>query len=149
MLRFLVAACGVGVSESVAVTVKLAVPDAVAVPDIAPVEELRDSPAGKLPLVTDQKYGDTPPVACKLAPGYADCATPVGSELVVTLSGVAEMLMLRAAVAVAAVGCSESVTFTVKLIAPVTLPDGVPVIAPVLELRLKPAGKLPPLMLHE
>ena len=54
MLRFLVAACGAGVSESVAVTVKFEVPAAVGIPEIAPVALFRDSPAGKLPVVTDQ-----------------------------------------------------------------------------------------------
>jgi hypothetical protein len=66
---------------------------------------------------------------------------------VTTLSGDAEMLMLSAAVAVPA-GCSESVTFTVKLIAPVTLPVGVPEITPVLEFMVKPAGRLPALIDH-
>jgi hypothetical protein len=50
----LVAVCAVGVSESVTVTVKVVVPESVGVPEIAPVEIFRDSPAGKLPGVTDQ-----------------------------------------------------------------------------------------------
>ncbi len=41
-------------TESAACTVKLAVPVAVGVPVIAPVEELKLSPAGSEPLVTDQ-----------------------------------------------------------------------------------------------
>jgi hypothetical protein len=52
------------------------------------------------------------------------------------------IVMLRAAFAVL-VGLSESVTVTVKLVAPTNGPVGVPVIAPVPEFRLKPAGKLP------
>jgi hypothetical protein len=83
-----------------------------------------------------------------VAPAYVDCATPLGSELVTTLRGAAVMVMLRAAVAVAPVGCSASVTFTVKLIGPVTLPVGVPEIAPVLEFNDSPAGKLPALIDH-
>jgi hypothetical protein len=54
--------------------------------------------------------------------------------------------MLRAAVALCAVGVSASVTFTVKLIGPVTLPVGVPVIAPVPPFNVKPAGSAPTLI---
>jgi hypothetical protein len=56
--------------------------------------------------------------------------------------------MLRAAVADNAVGVSESVTFTVKLTGPVTLPVGVPEITPVLAFRVSPAGREPRLMDH-
>jgi hypothetical protein len=68
MPRFFVAVCAVGVSESVTVTVKFDVPAVVGVPEIAPVELFKDSPAGKLPVVTDQEYGETPPAACNVAP---------------------------------------------------------------------------------
>jgi hypothetical protein len=54
MLRFFVVVCAVGVSESVAVTVKLAVPAVLGVPVIAPVDVFRLNPAGKLPVVTPQ-----------------------------------------------------------------------------------------------
>jgi hypothetical protein len=67
-LRFLVAVCAVGVSASVAVTVKFVVPEALGVPVMAPVELLSERPVGKLPVVTAHEYGVTPPVACKLAP---------------------------------------------------------------------------------
>ena len=80
-----------------------------------------------------------------MAPGYADCATPVGSELVTTLSGAAVMVMLRAAVALPE-GCSESVTFTVKLVRPVALPVGVPEITPVFAFIVRPAGRAPRLI---
>lgn len=50
-------------------------------------------------------------------------------------------VMLNACVADCATPALESVTFTVKLDTPAVV--GVPVIAPVLLLRLKPAGKLP------
>ena len=40
-----------GLSESATVTVKVEVPFAVGVPEIAPLLELMDSPAGRLPLV--------------------------------------------------------------------------------------------------
>jgi hypothetical protein len=54
----------------------------------------------------------------------------------------AVIVMLRAALAVL-VGLSESVTVTVKLVVPTKGPDGVPVIAPVPEFKLNPAGRLP------
>ena len=53
MLRLLVDVCGVGVAESVTVTVKGNVPAVVGVPKIVP-EPLRLRPAGKLPDVTAQ-----------------------------------------------------------------------------------------------
>ena len=66
--------------------------------------------------------------------------TPAGNEVVVTdTAGLTTIL--RFAVAVFAVGVSESVTVTVKF----TVPDalGVPEIAPVAAFNVKPAGKLP------
>jgi len=55
--------CG-GLPPSLTVTVKLLVPLAVGVPEIRPVAEARLSPAGRLPLLTDQVYGVVPPLAC-------------------------------------------------------------------------------------
>jgi hypothetical protein len=86
-------------------------------------------------------------VACKFAE-YADCTTPVASEVVVTLSAGAVMVMLRFAVDACVVGVSESVTVTPKLIGPVTLPVGVPVIWPVEAFNARPAGKLPVVTAH-
>ncbi len=68
--------------------------------------------------------------------------------MVVTLNGAAEIVIVSAFVADCAVGVSESVTFTVKLIAPVVVPVGVPAIAPVDAFRVSPAGRLPLEMLH-
>ena len=70
-------------------------------------------------------------------------------DAVVTLTGVtaAVTVMLRAFVAVCAVGVVESVTFTVKLLVPAAV--GVPEIAPVDAFRVKPAGRAPVTMLHE
>ena len=62
--------------------------------------------------------------------------------VVATFKVVAVMVMLKLAVAVL-VGLSESVTVTVKLVKPTKGPVGFPVIAPVLEFKLKPAGRLP------
>jgi hypothetical protein len=73
--------------------------------------------------------------------------TPAGSgDVVVTLKVGALIVMLKIAVAVFA-GDSESVTVTVKLVAPVVVPVGVPEITPAL-LKLKPAGRVPGGTLH-
>jgi len=55
------------VAESVTVTVKVNVPAADGVPEITPVDEFKVNPAGRLPVVTDQVYGVTPPVAANVA----------------------------------------------------------------------------------
>ena len=68
--------------------------------------------------------------------------------MVVTLNGAAEIVILSVFVADCAVGVSESVTFAVKLIAPVVVPVGVPVIAPVDAFSVRPAGRLPLEILH-
>ncbi len=72
---------------------------------------------------------------------------PPASEVVVTFSGGALTAMLRLAVVVAFVGVCESVRVTVKVEVPVNVPVGVPKITPAL-LKLKPAGKLPAVLLH-
>jgi len=56
---------GVPESETLKVSdVALAV--AVGVPVIAPVDWLSESPAGSMPLVSDQVYGVAPPVAASI-----------------------------------------------------------------------------------
>lgn len=72
--------------------------------------------------------------------------TPAGKVLVVTDSA-GFTTMLRLAVAVLAVGVSESVTVTVKFAVPAVV--GVPEIAPVAALRFRPNGKLPLVTDHE
>ena len=54
--------------------------------------------------------------------------------------------ILRLAVAVCAVGVSESVTCTVKLEVPRTV--GVPVIAPLAPFSVSPVGRLPLVIAH-
>jgi hypothetical protein len=71
---------------------------------------------------------------------------PPNSDVVVTRSGALLTVMLRLADLVAGVGVCESVTFTVKFDVPV-VPLGMPEITPAL-LRIKPAGKLPAVMLQ-
>ena len=72
--------------------------------------------------------------------------TPAGNVVVVT-DRAGFTTMLRFAVAVFAVGVSESVTVTVKFAVPEAV--GVPEMAPVEALRVRPAGKLPVVTVHE
>ena len=58
--------CGVGVAESVTVTVKAEVPDVVGTPLICPVAAFKVRPVGKAPAVTLQVYGVVPPLACSV-----------------------------------------------------------------------------------
>jgi hypothetical protein len=48
--------------ESVAVTVKFDVPGIVGVPETSPADD-NDNPAGSVPAVTANVYGDVPPLA--------------------------------------------------------------------------------------
>ena len=132
--RVLVAVCG-GVSKSVTWTAMVLVPCAVGVPVMAPVFGLIERPLGRPPAV--QVYGVTPPVAATVAL-YAWPAAPEGSEVVVIVSVDGLIVSGMLAVAVWAVGVEESDTLTVMF--PLLVPVGVPVIAPVVGLRLKPLG---------
>ena len=64
--RFAVFVSAVGLLESVTVTVKLEVPTAVGLPVMAPVVSFSVSPAGRVPVVTVQLYGDVPPLAASV-----------------------------------------------------------------------------------
>lgn len=73
-----------GMLESFTVKVSaVAVAEAVGVPLITPDEEFSTSPAGRLPLVSDQLYGVVPPVAESVAL-YAVPTCPLGSKVVTT-----------------------------------------------------------------
>ena len=75
---------------------------------------------------------------------YAVLTVPLGN-VVVVIASATFTVMLRFAVAEPC-GLEESVTFTVKFVEPDAV--GVPMIAPVLVLRLRPAGRLPLLILQ-
>ena len=147
MLSVAVAVPAVGVAESVTLTVKLDVPVAVGVPEMVPaLGLLKLKPVGSDPALMLQVYGGVPPMACKVWL-YTLSILPPASDVVVTLNGGWITVMLKLAFLVAAVGVCESVTVTVKFEVLLTVPLGVPEITPAL-LRLKPAGKLPAVMLH-
>ena len=103
---------------------------------MAPLEAFRLRPAGRLPLVTDQLYGVTPPVAASVWL-YDVPAVPPGSE-VVLMESAPEIVIVRLFVAMALL---LSATCTVKVLLPAVV--GVPVMAPLEALRLRPAGRLP------
>jgi hypothetical protein len=123
--------------------VKLLVPVAVGVPVIAPVVGFNESPLGSVPTVMLHVKGRVPPVACKVAL-YAVPTTPFGSDVVVTASGAALIVMLRALDAFCP---SASVACTVKFVVP-GFPVGVPVIAPVEAFSVSPAGSDPTMTLQ-
>jgi hypothetical protein len=54
-----------GLPASATVAVKLVVPVVVGVPEIKPDDDEMLSPAGRLPAVIDQVYGEVPPLACR------------------------------------------------------------------------------------
>jgi hypothetical protein len=66
-LKVLAARPGIGVDESVTLTLKLLLPGAVGTPVRTPVAGFRLSPAGRLPEVIAHVYGPTPPVAERTA----------------------------------------------------------------------------------
>jgi hypothetical protein len=111
-------------------------PAVVGVPVIAPVDELSESPGGSEPLIIENVYGAFPPVATS-AELYATptCAVPIGQ---VSESVCIETTMLQLALAVLPF---ESTTCAVKLYVPAVV--GVPVIAPVEALSVKPGGSEP------
>ena len=118
---------------SVARTVKVLDPAEVGVPAmVAPVSV---SPAGKVPLASDQVYGGVPPDAASDCE-YAVPTTPFGNDDVETVSVAGLMVIVSDAVAV----CDAlSVTRTVNVLDPVAV--GVPaMVAPV---SVSPAGSVP------
>ena len=128
----------VAVPPKLSVTFKVnpTFPAVVGVPVIAPVFALRPRPAGSGPGDNDHVYGCAPPVATAVCE-YATLTSPSASDVVV-IDGAATMLIDSALVADAP---TLSVTFNVNPTGPAVV--GVPVIAPVLALRLSPAGSGP------
>src|SRR5262249_26489393 len=78
-------------APAVTCTVKLEVPVAVGVPEIAPVPGVSVSPAGSVPLASDQVYGGVPPLAPRVA--LSACVTvPAGTDVVVIVRDAAAAL---------------------------------------------------------
>jgi hypothetical protein len=86
-----------GTAESLAWKVSgVAVIGVVGVPLISPVAAFRLSPSGKVPAVTCQLVVGTPPVDASVCE-YAVPITPLGSDVVVIVSGPDAIEMLRVA----------------------------------------------------
>ena len=87
-------------------------------------------------------YGVVPPLAASVAPAYAVPTVPLGSGLLAIVKVVARMLTVRPVVeAVWCVGSVESVAVMVTATAPAVAAVGVPLIAPLLLLIVRPAGR--------
>lgn len=118
------------------------VPAVIGVPVMAPVLALIERPAGRLPTLMVNVSGANPPVA-ETVWLYAVPTVPPGNEVVVMLGAPAgfTFMVSEADVAESGPALLESVTLTVKVDVPAAV--GVPVIAPVLPFKFKPAGRLP------
>jgi hypothetical protein len=118
---------------SVTRTVNVLDPAAVGVPEIVPPVSV--SPAGNVPLASDQVYGGVPPDAVSVCE-YAVPTTPLGSDVVVTLIVAGLMVMVSDAGA----DCDAlSVARTVNVLDPAVV--GVPEIVP--PVSVSPAGNVP------
>jgi len=132
--------CG-GVNASVTVNVSgVALAAAVGVPVIAPVAAFSVSPAGSVPVVNDHVYGGVPPPAVKVVL-YGTPTSPLGRGEFVIIPSPAKTVSVRFAVLLCG-GVKESATLNVSGVA-FTAAVGVPVIAPVAALSVKPAGSVP------
>jgi hypothetical protein len=111
----------------------------VSVPLIAPVAELSVSPEGSVPEVNCQLYGVTPPVAVNVIE-HADPTL----QLKETLGAVVSWGMTVSVNDFEAVCATALESVTIKVSGVAVTPDvGVPLIAPVAELRFNPGGSVP------
>src|SRR5579859_4037098 len=115
-------------------TCMVKLPAAVGVPAIAPVEVLSVRPAGSVPATTEKVNGAVPPVT--VIAGLLK-ATPTSPEFTAEQAREGPATMVNGQVPVAVTPLA-SVTLTVNVPAAV----GVPVIAPVEALRVRPAGRV-------
>jgi len=117
-------------------TVKLNVPPVVGIPLMVPVLAFKLSPLGSDPVVIAQLSGGMPPVAINDVE-YKLPVDPPGAEEVVIDK--AEAITIESALV--AVAPAPSVARTVKLNVPDA--DAVPVMVPVPEFKVRPAGSAP------
>jgi hypothetical protein len=131
-------AVSAGLVESTTWTVNVDVPDAVGVPVIAP-PELSVRPVGNAPAVTDQVYGNVPPVAANFAE-YDLLSLPTLSVVVVTDTLTSGATVMESACDTG-VDPAESSARTVNEDVPATV--GVPVMRPVVRASFNPLGRVP------
>jgi hypothetical protein len=124
-------------TESLTVSVKLDVPDDVGMPLISPVPAVSPMPAGKFPPDTDHVNGPVPPLRATTVEYVIPTVPPV-SVVVLMVSRGATTIDRPGDNAVAP---TLSATRTIKLKVPSV--DGVPLMTPVPEVRLKPVGIAP------
>ena len=118
--------------------VKFAVPVTVGVPVMAPVAAFRFRPRGSAPTVTDHAYGSIPPVAANVWE-YAPLIKAPGRLFVVITSGAGGITTIDNDWS--AVCPPVSARCNVKFAVPRVV--AVPVIAPVLAFKFRPAGRDP------
>ena len=111
---------------------------------IAPVVVFSDRPDGKLPCEMLQVYGVIPPVTVALA--LYDVPT-VAPGIDVDVKASCPLTTKDKDMLPVCAGEEESEASTVKFELPLAV--GVPAMTPVLEFRLKPAGRLPLRIDHE
>jgi hypothetical protein len=129
-----------GLPESVAFTVTVDVPAVVGVP--LTTQPLSDNPAGSVPAVTAQAYGEVPP-ATPMVAVYGTPTVAPGSVAKVSVRAAGETVITTGPEFVAG-GFPESVTVTVTVDVPGAV--GVPVITQ--PDRVKPTGNVPEAMLQ-
>jgi hypothetical protein len=129
-----------GLPESVTITVTVELPAAVGVP--LTVQPLSVSPAGRVPVVMEQLYGEVPPLAPMVAL-YVMPTVPSGSVLV-SVRAAGSMTIVSGPVTVCT-GLPESVAFTVTVALPAVV--GVPLT--VQPLSERPAGSVPAVIVQE
>ena len=108
-------------------------------PLITPELEFKLSPAGSAPVVIVQVYGVVPPLAttgCE----YEVAIVPEGNELVLMVSG--GVIVIRSVLLAVSCGLELSLTVIPKN-GVIEAAVGVPLMTPVLEFKLRPAGSDP------
>jgi hypothetical protein len=130
-------------APSVTVTVNVVVPSvAVGVPLICPVVVLKLIPAGSVPPLNAKVYGTVPPLAVTGVNGVYAVLT-VSDLLAMACVTTKAPLTVSWKVALP-VAEAASVTVTVNVVVP-SVAVGVPLICPLVVLKLIPAGSVPPL----
>ncbi len=127
-----------GLLLSVAVTVSMAVPATVGVPVITQPAP-RVSPAGSVPAVMVQLYGELPP-ATPIMPVYGTPTVPLGGEDSDRPEAAAETVMLSGPV-MDSTGLLASVALTITTDVPAVV--GVPLTTQLAD-NARPAGNAPP-----
>ena len=112
---------------------------------IAAVDAFRDNPVGSVPELSDQEYGDVPPVATSVVL-YAVPICPLGRD-VVAMARVAGVTVKDKVTLCDCDGLPESATLNVKE-ALEAVWAGMPVIAPVEPFSPNPAGSTPEISVH-